>query len=1383
MSIQRKISPLLIITLASCMHLVSCSAPQTQKNADKPFSIKQENGFLTDPLGALPEKVDNSENIRLLGIDREEQIGVKIEHKLPKNLPATLQNFSIVPAVLKEHTIETLSVNERETKRLAEIKAWQIWLSKFHGYLKDSIPEFRKKSLKAARKAFKEELRALIKIHFNGLLHNRYDSDDLAWDQIVEETDDNEFAWHKTIREGRKDWQQIKQLVNDFRLAQKERREHFRQIQAELEIGYPMALLRIEEDVNLMYGITPFKTQAVSTNENNPLVKVISQGVRDSFAAGYGPIAWLFYESDIVKSAADALGRFFTGTPAPAPVIAPPPSNSPVLNYKDFLVNDPNSSTLTATNLYKEIITPDVGNQKTSQIEMFNRISAFAQKVKGAKTLNLGIRAYDIFKSLNFEIAQADKDRLQNCQSQIYSGTQLPSNCDFAFTNLINSFPVFDPRDVENTPPPWWSNNAPTTNDQTSFVFTLNFSPTNQLSAEHWLRKNLELFFPNSANIPSNQTRISEFLSKFNRFYFEAISPQVCEQGTNLEVNTANVASMQVQANGKSLLFDGEYQFVLGYYANIDGREDKRPLVTVRASDLAMQLDTAAHQMQDRREQPLTLADVQSIFPENLLVNVKNKTGNLWDLWIEKVGDQSCKDPVYSANCFDASDAVLTVDTRVFEAGVYRVRSWFSEAKYPPRQVPKVPAPDLEKFPVGYPVYGKNVSFGASDDTEYRFLTANGDFSTFARLSAYPEQITLYSDFVPSLTPTVLRSFGDDAADNMLHTYLLNLNPVPTPSAMPVPQNVPQAVSDIPGSKTISRAIQSIRQRFNGSASKFVSYDRTNGDSPSSLLTLKANLVLDLARDQSGNGSGSAFSAFRALNVPSDLGKQFVNVGAVVDLSNKNYLLNHQLLDAVNRKGFAPLLLQIKKGGNVVAKWPFDARLGSQTIVQRFWDGKTLAPMNQPAQQQPAYSQGEYQVEVIADPDRLNQAYYGSQRVVYGGAYIKPPSLGESSSSRVSINVPKGQVPTPTPNPFPSSGPVCKNPICDTYTQEDVEDLFERARELAEFYGESTGDKSFAKSFKTLDKGFNTKAVPGSSELGLLLSGYNDELYKMQLAYETLIRSAKEKLDEDLIPRHEEVLLKLSQLQIQKEQILSTIPLKTRDLANINLKIIAAENQLDILNDELEAANATLVAYEEALDVILEDFNYSKKLLACLTGDCYPETGSGPPNNEVPGCLTKINQNSILELKDKQGHVLKTYETSQSAFYYSGHGVEEQPDPMAIFQDVSQIGPLTAPCFKPAAKGPVKIRTNIQWMRIGYSPCDPSNKKDSSGKGYVTELHHVDQEPRGPIVEVSSAFHDKIYHRFITSRIERYSFGQLTARYWRLRAKQFDKGYNSIACK
>lgn len=165
------------------------------------------------------------------------------------------------------------------------------------------------------------------------------------------------------------------------------------------------------------------------------------------------------------------------------------------------------------------------------------------------------------------------------------------------------------------------------------------------------------------------------------------------------------------------------------------------------------------------------------------------------------------------------------------------------------------------------------------------------------------------------------------------------------------------------------------------------------------------------------------------------------------------------------------------------------------------------------------------------------------------------------------------------------------------------------------------------------------------------------------------------------------------------------------------------------------------------------------------------------PIPSPPGCFETCTRSDFplsIDVLDKTGNIAISYSSSQCKEFR--HSVSGQQNPMRVFQDQSQIGGLNSSCNRKGTLPP-PTRTNLEWMLDGYAPCDNSGRDN-----IVTELHHFEQNPDGPIAEMSKAIHLRVSHPERPSRINRNKFDNLKEAYWKTRGYQLNYGDNAVAC-
>ncbi|MGE3728210.1 MAG: HNH/ENDO VII family nuclease, partial [Candidatus Sericytochromatia bacterium] len=240
-------------------------------------------------------------------------------------------------------------------------------------------------------------------------------------------------------------------------------------------------------------------------------------------------------------------------------------------------------------------------------------------------------------------------------------------------------------------------------------------------------------------------------------------------------------------------------------------------------------------------------------------------------------------------------------------------------------------------------------------------------------------------------------------------------------------------------------------------------------------------------------------------------------------------------------------------------------------------------------------------------------------------------------------------------------------------------------------------------------------------------------------------------------------------------------------------------NESNALNRLIQTASDLVRKAEQAKAQLLQTSQKLAELAVDLSGlnsktdtDCkeptpspsptlvFPPTPSSTPTARPtpPGCFRDCSPDSdfpdSIDVIDKTGNIAISYSNEQCKEFE--HSVAGQQNPMRVFQDQGQIGDLDADCERTGTKLP-HIRTNLDWMLDGYNPCDNSNT------GKLTELHHFEQNPNGPIAEMSKDIHTRVSHPERPSRIDRDTFNDLRKAYWQTRGYQLKYGNDSTICR
>ncbi|PIQ24350.1 hypothetical protein COW36_24165 [bacterium (Candidatus Blackallbacteria) CG17_big_fil_post_rev_8_21_14_2_50_48_46] len=378
-----------------------------------------------------------------------------------------------------------------------------------------------------------------------------------------------------------------------------------------------------------------------------------------------------------------------------------------------------------------------------------------------------------------------------------------------------------------------------------------------------------------------------------------------------------------------------------------------------------------------------------------------------------------------------------------------------------------------------------------------------------------------------------------------------------------------------------------------------------------------------------------------------------------------------------------------------------------------------------------------------------------------------------------------GGTPSPTPTP-PIWNPeeVCKSKVCDNFKREDINALLNSVNELARKYEQLTGNSEPLNKLSLLNEGFNIKA---NSSDRILLDGIIEALEEMRDSVQKNLELANEKIAA-LTVEVNQLEQDIAALNVRLEKIKKAPPsqISSNTKGELISSLLQEKRPLDLDYSQKAGKLDTLVSeatsFEGMLEIAGDNETLAQTIINCIIGDCYPENGSGKGvnNPDAPGCFRKLTGSQPIDLIGKDGNIIRSYTTAQGRSY-EGHGVNAQPDPAIFYQDEKVMGELNASCYKPDVNI-YQTRTNIDWMRAGYAPCDASGLSDKRDKGLTVQIHHFNQDPNGPFIEISTVIHQQVSHPNNVSTIHHDSFNRLTSKYWRLRAKQLTEGESSVSC-
>jgi len=161
--------------------------------------------------------------------------------------------------------------------------------------------------------------------------------------------------------------------------------------------------------------------------------------------------------------------------------------------------------------------------------------------------------------------------------------------------------------------------------------------------------------------------------------------------------------------------------------------------------------------------------------------------------------------------------------------------------------------------------------------------------------------------------------------------------------------------------------------------------------------------------------------------------------------------------------------------------------------------------------------------------------------------------------------------------------------------------------------------------------------------------------------------------------------------------------------------------------------------------------------------------GADKSNNEA---LRKVHE----EIKEKTGwsdKIVKHISNMQEAQVYMDAGLKEgtvngRP---ALLNPKIHGSDMNANIWMAKENPKWKDWTNADLMGEGYPPRDD--------KGDAFELHHIGQDPDGPLAELTYDQHhsngnfEKLHSNFDESKIDRQKFDKEKSEYWQARSKDF----------
>ncbi|MGV3522909.1 MAG: hypothetical protein ACO1RX_01720 [Candidatus Sericytochromatia bacterium] len=963
--------------------LNACSPPQTgqsqKSSSDGAFKLQQiTEPDAGDPFYELPSQPDPANDIVVLAADQNVEITTSLKRTFPKNHATGLNHIRLEPAYLPTQVIPAQTKQEVKQLGKATIQEWRRWYRGLFRRMMTTAHEAQRDALQESKAAFDVQLQSV--------------TDNAVRKEKRQQFQAKQAQWRQDFQTQRQDARAVfKQEIQNLPQTVK---------QYYAEAGFSVQF------ADLILGLVVGIGLACDVLFNDSRVlKFVGNLVNNISSA-----------KDVVQAAIDQTLNNYTSPPTTASDNGVAGSTNPYAGSTSYnnSIEGENAQRLDAEN---EVAKVQLAQRIAAQaLEMQNNAQLLAQQFGDSfKPILMPFRAQTILENLvdpktNKPIIDFDPSELSkfsHCSDQaIRNLTSLHiDSCDYA---LVSSAQSIDWRafqvNGENIPD-WLQLGRPPQQagaDQ-SLLLTLTYAGNPNSSAngdlEAWLLALLEKKFPETykRNDEANVTALSEFAKKMKNVYFKIQTPPVCDQKTDLDISSETIVSTQLIAHAPSIVFDGNYSFEMGYTEKAPSEQEQvqRPLASIPVANLTETLEMAAYQLDnantDVERKPLTMKDTDTRDQKWQKVQISNRTGNLYDLKIEKVGRDLCN-LYYRAHCVDAGQMSFQFLTREMETGIYRLSTEYSTATFP--DTTPVKGVNANNFAA------KGLDVGASlDPFAYDFLISNAAYSTFARTTAFPEEGELYSVLNDSSGNAVFADFKD-AKTNLSHVPLDSLLNDPTlyPTDLTDPGTYTPEGNEayLPGGRLVQEiSSRGLANLFNDSTAE-----------PLWKVAQKKNLLADLISNQS--------QSLKQVSVDPGEGK-YLQVGAVVNLHNRNYALNQVLLSNTGARpvkslpeaASVPMLLQVVDGSgtNVLASWSFRAKLGGHTIVERYWDGQSYPLEEEPEGGLPSYTGGNYSVRVVLDEDFLQQAlnkpsgnvepYFTAMRQDFKNTFVAYPVLSQ----------------------------------------------------------------------------------------------------------------------------------------------------------------------------------------------------------------------------------------------------------------------------------------------------------------------------------------------------------------------------------------------------
>lgn len=587
----------------------------------------------------------------------------------------------------------------------------------------------------------------------------------------------------------------------------------------------------------------------------------------------------------------------------------PPPStiNQPV-NQDGSTTSSVDSSTGSSstspiqTQLQKDT---DTINAVVDFVAKFQNFIQVNQKSGGASLL-IPFRFSDIVNNLGIGV-ELNSSKYSDCSNIPLKGQEAVNfledikigkkKCDFALGNLYNSFGTKSVA-LDSLLKDYGINYDENKNN---IVVTIDFQKASNISkTDVWMENNLRYYYADEPNIETIITKVKDVINN-KRFGVKLKSPQLCKQDVNFRfesTETDDLVSFLSITNRQSLIFDGEYEAELYYTSG--SKETKVKSLKV---ELAEDLGVSARKLSQTLNYPLKMSDISysstdTFDKKGLYFNVDNKTANLWDLSIKGIQEPEPEPnspiacvPERQFNCVDQKGLLFKFNRTAFENGVYKVNS-----NYSADIINDIKGIDETRI---------------TNRNDYKFVISNIDYSSFSRLTTRPEEVKTFSHFIGEDTDEQTRIADFTTVYN---TYY-NINGLSTlETKLDVSNSIPQPTNS-------------------SSKSEKVVFDTLKDQR---IIQPLFNPAKSLIIDLSSNHGVSNYDAFSGLTTNSCTDK-YLHVGSVVNLTNKLTRNNNALF---KKNTYLPLKLKIvDSNNNPIKTWSFDARIGSNTIIEKYWDG------------------------------------------------------------------------------------------------------------------------------------------------------------------------------------------------------------------------------------------------------------------------------------------------------------------------------------------------------------------------------------------------------------------------------------------------------------